>query len=113
MIKIIVSAWNNGRRNKTGGGYGVRIKRKDREKYFQKNWSSVIIELEGEDEVEVSVSPSFWGKCRELRKKEIGKWLINNKLAPWKKFNPPKLILEQISNNKFRLSGIRGSRKSR
>jgi len=113
VIKIIVSGWNNGRRSKTGGGYGVRIKYDDRDKYFKKNWSSIIIELEGEGEVEVNLSDKFWNKCPELRNKEIGKWLINNKLAKWQKGKPPKIELEPIGNKKFRLSVTRAYRNNK
>jgi len=108
---MIVTGWNNGSPNiETGAGYGVRIKRKDRDRYFKKEWTKVIIELEGEGEIEVRLSKSFWRCCPELRCKEIGKWLINNKLAPWKKGSPPKFELESKGNKKFKLSCIKASR---
>ena len=100
---MIVSAWNNGSWKKTGAGYGIRISKEDRDQYFDPEWKSVIIVLDNR-EVEVSISKSFWNKCPELRKKEIGEWLIKNGLAKWPENYPPKLRLEQIGDRKFKLS---------
>jgi len=64
----------------------------------------VNLKLEGNTEpVEVNVDkPSFWNStCHELISKEIGKWLMKNGFAPWPKYNPPKLILEPMSHNRF------------
>ena len=109
---MIVKGWNNGSpNNETGGGYGVSVKRKDIKRYFKKEWSSVIVELEGKGDIEVSVSPSFWICCTEIRKKELGKWMINNNLAPWPKGHPPAFELVPISNRRFRLHIIKPSRK--
>jgi len=102
---LIVTAWNNGSWNRTGAGYGIRISVKDRNQYFRPEWESVIIVLD-DREVEVNLSKSFWSKCPELRKKEIGEWLIKNGLGRWPKGNPPKLKLEPIGDRKFRLSLI-------
>ena len=112
MIKIIVKGWNNGRpNNETGTGYGIRIKRKDIDRYFEEEWTSIIIELEGEGEIEVSLSNSFWRCCTEIRKKEIGKWMIKKGYAPWPKGHPPAFELVPISNRRFRLHSIKPSRK--
>ncbi|KPL03554.1 MAG: hypothetical protein AMJ73_06455 [candidate division Zixibacteria bacterium SM1_73] len=65
---MIVVGWDNGLpNNRTGAGYGIRIAREDRDTHFQRGWSSVVIKLEGENEVEVSLSDSFWRGCTELR----------------------------------------------
>ena len=107
---MIIKGWHNGsQNNETGAGYGVCIKCKDRDKYFKKEWSSVTIELEGEGEVEVNLSDKFWNNCPELRKKEIGKWIINkinNVFAKWPKGSPPAFELHPICNRKFRLLSI-------
>ena len=103
---MIVTAWNNGQHSKTGGGYGLKISLHDRDKYFSRKWANVELEL-SDSGVTISVNtakPSFWdGVCRELINKEIGKWLILNNLAPWKPKPPPKLRLEPIHANRFRL----------
>jgi len=101
---MIVTAWKAGKHNKTGTGYGLKIKIKDRDKYFKKHLKTVILELEGYPEpVEVNIDKfSFWNSiCHELISKEIGKWLIKNGFAPWPKYNPPKLSLEPLSHNRF------------
>lgn len=99
-----VTAWNNGAHRKTGAGYGLKININDRDEFFKKSWEYIILKL---DDCEVQVNTnksSFWdNKCRELINKEIGKWLLKNRLAPWVKGTPPKITLKLIKNNRFRL----------
>ena len=101
---MIVKGWKASPDNRTGAGYGIRIAHKDRDQYFQRRWASVTIELEDEETVDVNLSDSFWRSCSELRSARIGKWMLEHKLAPWPKGNPPKLRLEPVGERKFRLS---------
>jgi len=106
---MIVTAWNNGEHHPTGAGYGFKVDIKDRDKYFRKHWKNVFLELEGEVEgVVVNVKkPSFRGiTCRELISKDIGVWLIKNGKAPWPKGHPPKMKMEHIDDNKFKVEFI-------
>ena len=103
VICMIVRAWNNGEWKDDGNGYGIRISKDDRDKYFQRDWGSVRIILD-DRVVEVSISESFWKRCPELRSKEIGLWLIKNGLGKWPKYKPPKLKLEPMGERTFRLS---------
>ena len=80
--------------------------REDRDMYFQNTWSSVIIELDNGDLLDVRLSASFWRGCIELRNAKIGKWMLEQGLAPWPKGDPPKLKLEPIGNRRFRLSRL-------
>lgn len=101
---MIVTAWNNGKHNKSGAGYGLKLEASDRDKYFSKDWAFIILELDKNPQsINVNINkPSFWGpNCRELIKKEIGIWLQSNGLAPWPKGKPPKLSLVNISTNIF------------
>lgn len=94
---MIVSGWRIGNPNiKTGTGYGIRLNSNDRDKYFKKEWDSVTIELVKGRVVKVNLSGSFWRDCTELRSKQIGKWMIENRVAPWTKSKPPRLTLEPI-----------------
>jgi hypothetical protein len=102
---MVVTGWNNGSPNhKSGAGYGIRITRQDQERYFKKSWSSITIEFESGDSVDIRLSNSFWRRCSELRNAKIGKWMINNRLAPWPKGSPPNLKLEPIAEGKFSLN---------
>lgn len=103
---MIVTAWSNGSPSKTGAGYGIKLKAADRDRFFDKTWKFVVLEMSGSStSIQVNVAkPSFWGNtCRELIHVEIGKWLLHNNLAPWPKGKPPKLQLEHIKYNHFRL----------
>ena len=102
---MIAVGWNNGApNNRTGAGYGIRIAPKDRDAHFQQEWPFVVIELEGDGEVKVSLSDSFWRGCTELRSARIGKWLLRQGLAPWPTNSPPHLKLKPIRDRRFKLS---------
>ena len=100
-----VKGWENGSGdNETGSGYGVKLSPEDRERWFEREWSSVILHIEGGDEVHVNVSQSFWRGCPELRHRRIGQFLVAEGLAPWKKRKPPRVKLEPLGGRHFRLS---------
>lgn len=102
---MIVTGWSRGSPdNRTGAGYGIRITTKDRDKYFQRRWPYIAVELEDDDTVDVNLSDSFWRSCSELRKKEIGKWMLEHGLTPWPKGKPLKLILAPVGERRFGLS---------
>jgi hypothetical protein len=105
---MIVTGWKKGNPNiKTGAGYGIRIRKGDRDKYFNKNWKSVKIEIENYQLIEVNISNSFWRDCSELRSKWFGKWMIEKKLAPWSRFKTPKLNLNPVNEKIFKLNSFR------
>jgi len=98
-----VSAWNNGRHHKTGAGYGLKIRIKDRNHYFKKSWKTVVVQLPNGTQVEFNTDKtSFWNDtCSELIKKEFGNWLITNNMAPWPYRKPPKFQLIPTGNGHF------------
>jgi len=105
---MIVTGWNNGQpNNNTGAGYGLRISKKDRSKYFRKSWNSVKIELEDGEVVTVSLANSFWRNCTELRSSSIGKWMLEKGFAPWQKGKPPKFELIPIGEMEFKVTSLR------
>ena len=98
---MIVTAWSNGR-----VGYGIKIKKKDRDRFFKRSWKSVILQFENSpNQAKVNVAKkSFWNlECRELIKKEIGDWLQNNGLGSWPNGYPPELWLEPLGSSRFML----------
>jgi len=102
---MIVSTWKIGVPNiKTGSGYGIRIKLKDRDKYFSRDWNSVKIKIDNDRDFDVNLSKAFWGKCPELRSKCIGRWMLKQGFMFWPKSKPPELRLELIGNRLFKLS---------
>lgn len=104
---MIVKGWNRGSpNNRTGGGYGIAIVPEDRDKYFRKTWISVIVELDNQKVVGVTVSPSFWEGCPELRSKMIGRWMLDYGLPPWPKGRLPRFQLGPIGDRRFRLSPL-------
>jgi hypothetical protein len=101
---MIATAWNKGAHHRSGAGYGLKLAVADRDRFFRKKWKNVILQLEGvADPVFVNIDKkSFWGsRCRELIDDQIGRWLIDNKKAPWPHRSPPKVRIEPIMGNLF------------
>lgn len=106
MKQFFVIPYNNGKHEKNGNGYGIKINISDRDKFFKKKYKFIRLKLEGlRDEIKVNTDkPTFWNEnCRELLHNEIGKWLIMNKMAPWKFRNPPKLKILHLEDNHFEI----------
>jgi hypothetical protein len=106
MNQFEVKSWHNGARHKTGAGYGIRIPIILRDRYFNKKYSFIILELEDYSEViHVNIAKkSFWDStCRELIHKEIGKWMIKHQIDSWDQGSPFNLKMEWKSENKFKL----------
>lgn len=104
---MVVSGWDNGKRNdRTGGGYGIKMAGRDRDKHFRRAWASVVVELDNGEAAVARLSPSFWRKCPELRCATIGKWMLDQGLAPWSKGKPPRFRLEPTGDRGFRLSRL-------
>lgn len=94
---MIVTAWTNGKQTARGASYGLQINATDRDRYFQREWKTITLVLEGQSaSVTINIAKSsFWNKtCRELISAEVGRWLVKNGLVPWLKGHPPKLVLE-------------------
>jgi hypothetical protein len=104
---MVVTAWNNGAHHRSGAGYGFKVRREDRDRYFRRSWGTVLVELPGTTTpTEVNIDKdSFWGPtCRELISKEIGLWLRANGYAPWPSGQPPKFAVEPLGGRRFGLS---------
>lgn len=100
---MLVHAWSNGAARATGAGYGVRVSVRDRDRYFDPRWATVVIDLEPDGHTIVPVATSFWRACTELRSADIGRWLLTRSLAPWPRGHPPSLELHHVHDNHFRL----------
>ncbi len=98
-----VTAWNNGKHHKSGAGYGIKISLIDRDRYFKKSWESIYLKLPNGVDAEINTyKASFWNdSCRELISKEIGKWFIDYKKAPWHFGSPPKFHMSSNSERHF------------
>ena len=103
---MIVNAWNNGAHSRNGSGYGFRVHPDDRDASFQKDWTTLVLEIEGEAApVEVNLNPEgLWGDPpREIQCPAVGRWLRKNGMAPWNRGNAPVFVLEALGENRFRV----------
>ena len=102
--KFAVTAWNNGKFNRTGAGYGLRLHATDRDAVFSRSWSDVVLSLPSSKKARVRLSSSFWRDCPELRSAEIGRWLISAGYGRWPERRPPTFIVIRVSGNYFRVA---------
>jgi len=107
---LIWTAWNNGSHLPSGAGYGLKVPIVDRDAHFNREWTSVTLELPGPaatSEVELNIAkPSFWNEtCHELISQDIGRWLRSSGLAPWPPGQPPKINVEVVGERRFRVTG--------
>lgn len=93
--------WHNGSSAAEPAGYGLKISAADRDRAFDREWTEVILELDGGGEATIALSPSFWRSCSELRSAEVGRWLLAQEAAPWPSQSPPGIALNQVSDNRF------------
>ena len=73
----------------------------DRDLYFDKDWNEIVVDLAGYGPATIPLSPSFWRRCSEVRSAEIGQWLIDAEVAPWRKGNPPGIVVAHVDGNRF------------
>ena len=106
---MIVTAWNNGAHHASGAGYGFQLTAEDRERFINKGWSSLVLELEGSPtQLQVNIKKvSFWRRqCGEVINQDIGVWFLGSGLAPWPKNYPPKFAMTQLMGNRFSITTI-------
>jgi len=107
---MIVSAWSSKPRHKfTAAGSGVQIRPQDRERFFDRRWTSAEVELPTGEVVHVNLTQTFWTTCPELRSAAIGRWMLDVGIAPWANFQRPKLVLTPLDNGRFRLENLLSS----
>jgi hypothetical protein len=100
---MLVTGWKNGKfRGSRGLTLGVRVGREFAERFFDKDWDAILIEMEGES-VPVKIAGTFWTTCPELRSPAIGTWMRKKGLAPWPEGRPPEMRLTPMGRNRFRL----------
>ena len=105
---FVTSVWHNGSPNhETGAGFGVSINIAGR-KIFKQIFglqASVKVELRIDGNwFVVKTAKTFWTTCPELRKKEIGAWLIANKRNLWESGKPTQICVTHLGDNRFDLA---------
>jgi len=96
------TGWHGGSATaKDPAGYGIKFTESDRDRHFRPDWDEVTLELDGGPPVAVSLSPSFWRSCSELRSAEIGRWLLDQGAAPWPTGNPPRIAVNVVDGRVF------------
>lgn len=106
---FIARTWNNGSHHPSGAGYGLKIRLQDREQFFNRNWQTVILHLDGHERpVEVNVAKaSFWNRsCGELISREIGIWLQRNNRNRWPNRQPHEVRFTVVGERAFRVEFV-------
>lgn len=94
---MLASAWNNGE-----GTYGIRVGSRNREKFFDKSWPEIEVEIDGIFH-RFALTDGFWHRCPEFRNPVIREWLRRNRSLEWPKGHPPTVDLIPLGGNRFRL----------
>lgn len=105
---MIWTAWSNGSLATSGAGYGFRTQPTDRDRYFNRLWSNVVIEFPSGDLAKVNANNrSFWdGGCQELRGNAIGAWRLQAGHAPWTSGQPLTFDVEPDGPARFRVTSV-------
>lgn len=110
---FIAKTWTNGNPSRSGSGYGLKITRQDRDRFFKRSWTHVTLRLPfrcGPCIVDVNCSKkSFWNNCRELIRKDIGLWFIENNIDSWPRGNPHSVRMTCVAEREFEVSLCRPS----
>lgn len=94
--------WRGGSADdRSPAGYGIKFTPADRDRHFDLEWHSVVLELADGPTIEVPLTDSFWRSCSELRSVELGRWLLAAGRAPWPKHAPPGIAVNPIADNRF------------
>lgn len=110
-MALVWTAWNSGRHISSGAGYGLKVPIVDRDRYFKRQWATVLVELPvagGFVTAECNTAKdSFWTEtCHELISRDIGRWLRDRGLAPWPRGQPPRCRVEVLGDRHFRITGL-------
>jgi hypothetical protein len=95
-----VTVWNSG-----GTTYGFRVGKPNRDAFFQRAWTEIEVELDGQVH-RFNLTRGFWNECAEFRSPIIREWLVRNGLQRWPKGSPPSLELSPLGNAHFRLTRV-------
>jgi hypothetical protein len=98
---MLATGWHNGGTPEDAAGYGLKFSKEDRDRYFDPEWSSVLIECEGGEVVEAPLSASFWRSCSEVRSAALGSWMLQASAAPWVRQSPPSIVVTPIEGRRF------------
>lgn len=105
---MFIFAWTNGKPRPTGSGYGLRLRKEDRAAVVDPAWTSVelILTHPGEEPcvVNASVPPSFWRDCPHFKSREIGRWFLRHRFAPWPYRQPTQFRIEVTGPGQFTIS---------
>ena len=82
----------------------MKVRAEDRDRFFQRDWTEVVLHLPNHAFTAVRLSESFWRDCSELRSAAVGRWLREAGLAPWPHRQPPALGLSPLQGNHFELT---------
>jgi hypothetical protein len=105
-MTFIATTWNNSHYHASGAGYGLRISFEDRQRFFNRDWQTVILHLNGYDHpVEVNVAKaSFWNRtCGELISRHIRLWLQRNNRARWPQRQPHRARITILGEREFKV----------
>lgn len=74
---MLATGWHNGAAPLNPAGYGIKFLARDRDAFFDPEWTFVVVDLEssepeGTKSVTLHLTPAFWSACSEIRSPDVG-----------------------------------------
>jgi hypothetical protein len=102
--------WKNGT-NRSSLTLGLAISPQDRDRHFRRGRKTVTVRLPGRcGTTIISLTPSFWTTCPELRSREITACLRASGAFPWPRGHPPRFTIHATGLARFVVEGWRAKR---
>ena len=82
---MYATAWHNGGPPREPAGYGLKLAKVDRDRYFVSDWDDIVLELEGAEATTIPLSAAFWrsGAEHSVRPTSVnGSWPMTWRRGP-------------------------------
>ena len=97
--------WHARQRLEQRHDLGIRIGKPNRDRYFQRDWTEIEVELDGQFH-RFPLTGGFWNKCPEFRTPIIRESLKRHGMLKWAKGTPPNLELTPAGRQPLSTLGL-------
>lgn len=105
---MIASAWKSQGAGSIGRSttYGLRVGSDNRDRYFDRSWTMVTIELPSGMVLDLPLHFGFWRGCPEVKGPGFREWFETQGLLTWPYGQPPRYRLTPTGRARFKVTFI-------